>query len=109
MADNVWISGLYPMNHFAWPEPVSDRVKVLLGEGKLTVEVEVPGFKKGELKVELVDGKLTIKGRKGEREVKHLVRLKRHWVNPLATLEDGLLTIVFTLSDEAKGTSIQIK
>lgn len=53
------------------PELWSPAIEVKQAEGKLTITVELPGVKPDEVKVEVVDGALTIEGeRKLETEEK---------------------------------------
>lgn len=61
-------------------------------EGNMVLELEVPGFNKDNLQVEIADGLLTIQGENGSRKV-----FKRYTIGNVedvkANIKDGLLTL----------------
>lgn len=80
-------------------------------EGNLVYELECPGFNKDNLSVELADGILTIKGKRGEgnREREIFKRMAVSYTEEVeAEIKDGILTIIFKMP-EKKSTKIEIK
>jgi len=81
-------------------------------DDNIAYELECPGFNKDNLKVEINDGVLTIKGERGEgnriRKIfKRLSVSQTDQVN--AEIKDGILTIVFQTPETKKATKIDLK
>ena len=81
--------------------------------GNLVIEIEVPGFNKENLQVELSDGLLTVSGEREVSATGHKKNLhKRFTVSRTeevdAEIKDGILTLVFK-EPEKKKTKISIK
>jgi HSP20 family molecular chaperone IbpA len=82
-------------------------------DGNLVYEIEVPGFNKENLNVEIADGILTIKGERTSNSDKRQRQLyKRFTVSQSeevdASIEDGILTLVFK-QPEKKKTKVELK
>ena len=82
-------------------------------EGKIVYEFEVPGFNKDNLKVEVADGLLTIRGQRevGEKHAGQRTISKQMNVGNVegvdAVLKDGILTLTLKYPT-AKSTPVQI-
>lgn len=61
-------------------------------DGNIKLEIEVPGFNKDNLNVEISDGILTIEGRRNQRQI-----YKQYQIGNVqdvqATVQDGILTL----------------
>lgn len=119
-ADYYWtdrFSGQYP-NY-----PVSNHLVASNGDSKL--EIAVPGFKKEEITVEIEGSKLTISGVKAERDDPEGVFVHRKlarrdfnlafkchpqtdFSNADVSLENGILTVMLPLKEEAKPVRKQL-
>ena len=92
-----------------------DAVTYFDDEKNVVVELEVPGFNKDNIEIELSGGVLNIKG---EREVKTECYVGRKSINKrysigeytdaTATVNDGILKVVITTPSEEK-KSIEVK
>ncbi len=78
-----------------------DTVKYQTSEGDLVYEMEVPGFNKDNLSVEVIDGVVTIKGERktdSDNYVGHKKVFKRMNIarseNLEASISDGILKLV---------------
>jgi HSP20 family molecular chaperone IbpA len=80
-------------------------------ENNLIYEIECPGFNKENLTVELVQGVLTVKGKRGEgnREKTIFKRITLGTNEQVdAGIKDGILTLTFK-QPEKKSTKIELK
>ena len=89
-------------------------------EGKYYLEIDIPGFDKEDIKIELQDGYLTISAEKDdEKEEKHVIYLKRERFSGMcsrsyyvgdnvkeedikANFKNGILTVEFPKEQEKK-------
>lgn len=80
-------------------------------DDQYTMNLELPGFKQGDLEVTLEDGVLQVSAKRGERSYQQSVTIPRGVdVDKIeARLEDGLLSIVLPKSQLAKPRKIAIK
>lgn len=80
-------------------------------DNNLIYEIECPGFNKENLTVELVEGVLTVKGKRGEGNREKTI-FKRITVGIKeqvdAEIKDGILTLTFK-QPEKKSTKIELK
>jgi HSP20 family protein len=82
-------------------------------DGNLVYEIEVPGFNKENLNVEIADGILTVKGERASNSDQRKKQVyKRFTVSQSeevdAEIKDGILTLVFK-QPEKKKTKIDVK
>ena len=78
-------------------------------DGNITYELEVPGFNKGNIDVELEDGVLTVKGKRdlandksvGGREIYQRITIGELEIEE-AMIADGILTLKFKAPEEVK-------
>lgn len=75
-------------------------------EGQTVIEVEVPGFNKNNLKVEIAHSILTIKGETETRKIFKQYTLKEV-ENVNASIKDGILSLTL-IEPETKTTNIEI-
>lgn len=75
--------------------------------GNLILEIEVPGFNKDNIKVEISDGILTVQGKTDTRDI-----LKRFTIGNIsevkATIKDGILSLTL-ISPKKESTKIEIQ
>lgn len=84
-----------------------DAVSYLNDDKDLVVELEVPGFNKDNLDIELANGVLSISGKRevktecyvGRKEVKKSYRVG-DFQDASATVNDGILTVVIRTPDK---------
>jgi HSP20 family molecular chaperone IbpA len=80
--------------------------------GNVVQEIEIPGFNKENVNVEIADGLLTIKGERTRRDGSKMELYKRFTVGHSETVEaeikDGILTLIYKIP-EAKKTKIEVK
>ena len=105
----------------------SPRVDILEKENEFLLRSELPGMKKDDIKITMLDNILTIKGEKSgevKEENKNFHLCERHYgkftrsfrlPNPIeakkieASMKEGILTITLPKSEEAKPKEIEIK
>jgi HSP20 family molecular chaperone IbpA len=81
-------------------------------DGNLIYEIECPGFNKDNLTVDIAEGVLTVKGKRGtgerEREIyKRMAVGSGEKVE--AEIKDGILTITFKRPPKEEATKIELK
>jgi len=81
-------------------------------DGDLVTEIEIPGYNKDTVSVELTDGILTVKGERTSKSGQKHELFKRLTVSQTeevdATIADGVLTLVFKQPKKEK-TKIEVK
>ncbi|NJK90517.1 MAG: Hsp20/alpha crystallin family protein [Blastochloris sp.] len=107
---------------FAWPQPLHSNLHLSFDsredKDNFYLQVEVPGFRREDLKLNVVDQVLTIQGRRkswkdenAESTVERAINLPEQ-VDPekiSARVEDGILSITLPKREEVKPREIQIK
>lgn len=103
---------------FAWPQPASLSFDTREDKDNFYLRVELPGLKREELKLKVVDQVLTIKGQKKswKDENEQAASIERSvslpdQVNPdkiEAAYEDGVLTVTLPKREEVKPREIEI-
>jgi HSP20 family protein len=79
-------------------------------DGKLTYEVDMPGVKRDDLVVNVKDEKVTIKGKRANREFTYAASIRGYDPETVdATLEDGVLTLTAEKAKESEGITVQVK
>jgi HSP20 family molecular chaperone IbpA len=90
-----------------------DAYAYRLEDGRLSLEVSLPGFKKDQVSVEIIDSILYVKAKADKRSVSQSFSLGRDTdVEQIeATLEDGMLTVWLSrvTQPEPKKTVVSIK
>ncbi len=94
---------------------------------KITIEAEVPGFKRNEIDVNVENGVLTIKAERAAKDVangkkrhmseRRFTRVQRAFTLPRtvdgsevdASLHDGILTLTLRKTEESKPRKIEIR
>lgn len=89
----------------------SDSYSYKVEDDKVSFEVELPGFKKDQVTIEVIDSVLYIKAKTDKRSVKHSFGLGRDvdGAKAVARLEDGILTVELPRVAEAEKAKTVIK
>ena len=80
-----------------------------IDENKYQFQIDVPGFNKDNLKVEVSDNLLTINGETESRKYHKQYSLSRHVTDIEASILDGVLTIDLYLKEIVKPKQIELK
>lgn len=80
-------------------------------DGKSTITLDVPGFKREEIKINIQDKKLVVamNGKRGEKKYIYTLYENADLNSISAKLEDGVLTIEVSTKPEAAPVEIKIQ
>lgn len=85
------------------------RMNELKQVDDLKYELDVPGFNKDTLKIELSNNRLTIKGKSNDREIDAVYSVGQKVKDVKAKVKDGILTIEVVMDEKLKPRQIAIE
>lgn len=80
-------------------------------DDRYMIEIDVPGFGKDDIDIQISDNIMSLKGEKGKRIVDYSVEIpeKTDYTKGEATIKDGVLKVVLPVAESSKPRQITIK